>query len=138
MTNGLMFPSDEHVYITGKPTGTENSTFVPPSVRTDDLTFYGQATLSMTLFDPVEFSLTGTPIDSFFDDWYNRIHLMPSTIDLLNVISDQTRTITLWNAYLVNKTLTSTVFPEAQGLTVDSPVTPPYVLRALETLEYNG
>src|SRR6478736_10477655 len=116
MTNGVMFATDEYVFITGKPVGTENSVFQPPLANLEDLTFYGQGLVSLAAFTPVSFTFEAAYINSFFDDWYNRIHLIPVVVNLNNVITDQTREITLWNAYLTNKTLTSTVFPTVQGV----------------------
>jgi len=37
---------------------------------------------------------------SFFDDFYNRIHISPAKIDLATVASSQTREFSIWNAYV--------------------------------------
>jgi hypothetical protein len=34
------------------------------------------------------------------DDWYDRIHVLPSSIALGNLVSTQTRTVAVWNAWL--------------------------------------
>lgn len=42
---------------------------------------------------------------SYFDDYYNRIHISPSTLALGNVASEQVSQVNLWNAYLIPKVL---------------------------------
>lgn len=42
---------------------------------------------------------------SYFDDFYNRIHVSPTAIDFGNISPPQTRTFTVWNAFVVPKTL---------------------------------
>lgn len=44
---------------------------------------------------------------SYFDDYYNRIHIRPSTLELGNVASEQVSRVDIWNAYLVPKVLQS-------------------------------
>src|SRR5574343_223943 len=43
----------------------------------------------------------------FIQDWYYRIHLIPTVMDLGNLVSSQTRTLTLWNAFFVVKPFTA-------------------------------
>ena len=40
---------------------------------------------------------------SYFDDFYNRIHIAPSILELGNIASEQTQSVNVWNAYLVSK-----------------------------------
>ncbi|MCL2886539.1 MAG: hypothetical protein FWF20_07115 [Betaproteobacteria bacterium] len=42
---------------------------------------------------------------SYFDDYYNRIHLGPASVDVGNVVSTVTRQFYIWNANLVPRTL---------------------------------
>jgi hypothetical protein len=50
---------------------------------------------------------SGKVLQCYYEDYYNRIHTVPSTIVLGNLTSDQVRTVEIWNAYLTNKTLTT-------------------------------
>ncbi|MFU8924892.1 hypothetical protein [Acinetobacter puyangensis] len=68
---------------------------------------------------------------SYFDDYYNRIHISPSTLELGNVASEQVSTVNLWNAYLVPKTLQS-IDGLQEGLNVSSQPTPPFIFSALQ------
>src|SRR3546814_21041247 len=55
---------------------------------------------------------------SYFDDFYNRIHISPSRIDLGNLISVQTRNVVVWNAWLDQpRSLTALAFVAAGGIT---------------------
>src|SRR3546814_15170582 len=55
---------------------------------------------------------------SYFDDFYNRIHIAPSRIDLGNLISVQTRNVVVWNAWLDQpRSLTALDFVAAGGIT---------------------
>lgn len=134
--NGLIVNDDDDlIFVPGFPSGSQNSVYQEIEVRDFDG--------SMVHGDHVhaDYVITSLPVGGdvtpvFFDDWYNRIHLMPMQIDLSNIITDQTRPILLWNAYLEDKDLMSTNFPAAQGMSVTSPVVPPYTIRPLETLTY--
>lgn len=48
---------------------------------------------------------SGIVSGSYFDDYYNRIHITPSELNLGNIVSTQSQTVTLWNAYLTPVTL---------------------------------
>lgn len=43
--------------------------------------------------------------DSYFQDFYNRIHVIPARLDLGNIVSTQTTEVRLWNAFLTPQTL---------------------------------
>lgn len=133
--SGLYFPAAESVTLVGIPTGSQYPTFQPPNISDDELPILLGPLTAASITVPA-FSLTGESILTWYDDWYNRIHLMPRVIDLLNVVSDQTRNIVLWNAYLENKNLTSTDFPALEGISVASPVVTPYTIKPLQTLTY--
>ncbi len=93
--------------------------------------------ITKNTFARVLVAKTALKFKSFKDDWYERIHVIPPAIDLLNVVSDQVRTIIIWNAFFVNKTLSATIFPVATDITVTSPVSTPYSFKALQTLTYS-
>ncbi|MHB1283047.1 MAG: hypothetical protein ACYCZI_04120 [Metallibacterium scheffleri] len=55
---------------------------------------------------------------SYFDDFYNRIHIAPSRIDLGNLISVQTRSVVVWNAWPdQSRSLTALDLVAAGGIT---------------------
>ncbi|UJM85331.1 hypothetical protein [Rhodanobacter denitrificans] len=54
---------------------------------------------------------------SYFDDFYNRIHVRPAAIDLGNLVSAQTRSIVVWNAWPdTAQSLTSLLASNADGI----------------------
>lgn len=60
----------------------------------------------LTLNNPVEVasrSIQGITLKSWFDDYYNRVHVNPSKLDLGNVLSTQTRQVEVWNAHFTDK-----------------------------------
>lgn len=134
--SGVYFSDhNESLLIPGMPAGTQNSVYQAPTIW-DDVSYSQFGVLTVAPITVSGFSFTGERVLTWFDDWYNRIHIVPNTIDLNNVITDQTREILLWNAYLTSKSLTSTDFPAVQGVSVTSPVSTPYTLRPLEDLTY--
>lgn len=69
-------------------------------------------------------------------DFYNRILVEPTDLNLGNVLSTQTRVIKVWNAFLIDKTMSDFQRHGDAGMQIDEPVTPPYTLRPLEELQY--
>lgn len=69
---------------------------------------------------------------SFFDDYYNRVHIVPAAVDFGNVSGDAERTVTLWNAYLDTTTLQSV--PAAQDNVVIAGITAPSTMKPLATM----
>lgn len=136
MSVGVYFGETfEAPFVAGRALNSEISVYQPPKPWEAESISVGSKTF--VPFVPEVTTLSGLRMPTFYDDWYNRIHLMPRKIDLLNVINDQSRDVVLWNAYFVNKTLNSTIFPTGQGISVTSPVVPAYVLKPLQLLTYN-
>lgn len=75
---------------------------------------------------------------TFFHDFYNRIHITPGKLELGNILSTQTRNVTLWNAYLDGRTITNYTEPSSLGFSIISPVSVPYTFRALEEITYTS
>ena len=67
----------------------------------------------------------GAIAHSFERDWYNRVHVIPAKIDLGNLLQDQVRTIDVWNAHFVARTLNSILQTGTDGLTLTRPVGAP-------------
>ena len=69
-------------------------------------------------------------------DWYDRIHLIPGVIALGNLVAAQQRTFEVWNAFFVNKTLSSVTPTNDDGLTLTQPDAPPTTFGPLESRIY--
>lgn len=80
-------------------------------------------------------AIDGTVAVSFFDDFYERIHIRPQTIALGYVVSAQTETFDVWNAYLSPKVLAD-VTGTPDGVTVSGSLTFPVTFGAIELGEY--
>lgn len=72
---------------------------------------------------------------SFFDDFYNRIYIIPGTIDFGAVTEDTARSFIVWNSYLVPKVLESATISDPDGLSLLGPDTPTQY-RAFEVVSY--
>jgi len=73
---------------------------------------------------------------SFFDDWYNRIHLAPTALDVGNLVSAQTHQIEVWNAYRTSQQLAAIAAQGNDGLTLTGPAAPPTTYAPLEARTY--
>lgn len=96
----------------------------------------------VTLALPVEANpraISGSVLPSYFQDYYFRIHANPSSLDLGNLLSSQSRTISFWNAFLVPVNVTSVGLDVPEGMGVVPPVgyeTTPFNLPALTEITY--
>lgn len=71
------------------------------------------------------FAVAGQALESFFDDWYNRIHVNPQAIDLQTIVSTQTRTVSVWNAHVDHvSTLVDITLSDSAGIEVSGPALP--------------
>jgi hypothetical protein len=75
-------------------------------------------------------------IPTFVGDWYHRVHLIPSRIDLGNVISPVERRLEVWNAHLDAHTLNAIDAAATDGLTLSGPPEPPLTFGPLQTRLY--
>jgi len=66
----------------------------------------------------------GSEMRSFVDDFYNRILIEPGYIDIGNLVSDQSRPISVFNGYLTNKTLEQVLVSGGDGLSITLPALP--------------
>lgn len=73
---------------------------------------------------------------TFRQDYYNRIHINPPRLDLGNLVSTQTRTVEVWNAYTENQRLNRVTEKQSAGTEVLHPKEPPFNFRPLEALTY--
>lgn len=79
----------------------------------------GARTIDYPARTPATFA--GSRTTDFITDWYDRIHFIPASVDLGNLVSSQSRDITLWNAYLTDKTLTAFSGTGLDGMTITQP-----------------
>lgn len=89
---------------------------------------------TLTKHFPVEANARGIQcfkIQSYFDDYYNRIHISPSALALGNVASEQVSTVNLWNAYLAPKILLD-IENIQEGLALNGQPANPLVFTALQ------
>lgn len=77
----------------------------------------------------------GVIAPSFFDWWYNRIHVEPSVLNLGNITADSSADVILWNAFLVSKPVQDDSLANSDGVTV-SGTAAPYTLTPLQLKTY--
>lgn len=86
---------------------------------------------------PVPFS--GDVRKDFYFDYYMQFRLIPTTIDLGNIASEQKRFFYAFNAYLTDVTVEKVEILNGAGLVVTAPVgfeTPPFDMKGLKLLQY--
>jgi hypothetical protein len=96
---------------------------------------YGALTDTQPVTEPA-LNRTGRSLPGFGADWYHRIHVSPGDLNLGNILSQQTRTVEVWNAYLEPNTLTSFTGVNTEGLTVIEPAPAPTEFGPLEARLY--
>lgn len=74
-------------------------------------------------------------MSSFSDDYYHRVHVTPTSVDLGNVVSTQTIPLFVWNAHLTPKTINAITGTD-EGLIVSGQPNPPLHYAALQEREY--
>ncbi len=83
--------------------------------------------------DTVTYSiLTGDIAHTYLYDYYFRVHLSTNSLDLGTVFSDQQYVLTIWNAWFIDNTLTSTSGSTVTGVSTVASVTLPYTFKPLE------
>ena len=80
-------------------------------------------------------SKSGARSTSFWDDFYNRIHVQPPVLDVGNVVSVQTYDVEVWNAYDAPKQFIARAEVGTAGLFLAG-VAAPATWRALESKTY--
>lgn len=74
-------------------------------------------------------------LGAYIDDYYYRVHINPTLLDLGNVVSAQTTPVNVWNAHLVPQTLTDLAGLD-EGITISGQPEPPMLFTALQEREY--
>lgn len=80
--------------------------------------------------------MAGQESRAFFWDFYNRIYLQPSALNLGNLTSSKILAVTVWNAYTSPKLLSGVNASGADGVTLIQPVAPPTYFAPLEERTY--
>lgn len=80
---------------------------------------------------------SGTRQLGFIGDFYFRFHITTTYIDLGNLVSDQTTSLVLWNAYLSGQRLVDLTTTNAEGLTVSGQPSPPLAFAPLQQRSYD-
>ena len=74
---------------------------------------------------------TGALAHRFSDDYYHRVHVIPGTIALGNLLQVETRDIEVWNAHFQAEILSALNGDAVEGIALTEPVTPAYSFGAL-------
>lgn len=80
--------------------------------------------------------IVGQRANSFFHDFYNRIHVNPRTIALGNSFDSIQRDVSVWNAYVTAKNLSSIAESGTDGMLLSGVTTPPLTYTPLEEHVY--
>lgn len=79
----------------------------------------------------------GAVSGSFFDHWYNRIHVIPPFLEVGNVTVDTQTSIEVWNAYLNSVSMTSEDLANEAGIVVSGGPSAPTTLLPLGIYTYD-
>jgi hypothetical protein len=69
-------------------------------------------------------SLSGCRLPSYVDVFYNRMEVQPNPIDVGNIVSDEQRTLTVFNGYFTSTDLTTILKSSLEGVEVTGPALP--------------
>lgn len=90
-------------------------------------------------YAPVEINAgfsAGTLMPSYFDDYYNRFHILPTPVDVGNMTSETEQSVEVWNAYLSTKHLAGISEAGASGMALTQPISTPTDFAPLESRLY--
>lgn len=85
---------------------------------------------------PAKEAKAGMVLGSYFEDFYFRIHIRPSSFALGNLASEQTRQVEVWNAYPQSNTLTQIAAEDDEGISLYGPHPEPTTFGATEVRQY--
>jgi hypothetical protein len=107
----------------------------PPANQSQAMPSSVGLTPTRTVAAAVARAITAVWHGQFVDDFYRRIHVVPSTINLGGLVSDQQRSIEVWNAHFGPRTLTTIDVSGGAGITVTGPAAP-VAFTALQSVIY--
>jgi len=135
----LVVPDHNHPAITEQLAATGRPLWQqPPPIRSTD-TISTVAAFASVPVQVAARAFSSVEIPGYFRDFYLRLRLTPSLLDLGNVASAQSRTVHLWNANLVPITITSLEVLDGSGLAITAPAGMeilPFVLQPLQQVDY--
>lgn len=107
----------------------------PPLVTPEvSATAYGPLTDNLPISEP-EYNFPSWRGISFLDDYYNRIHIHPSNVNVGNLVSEQRFAIEVWNGFFNNRYLQNIQVQNGGGISLVGAV-PPATWAALESKTY--
>lgn len=112
--------------------------FVPTKeeqIVTENCLFNNSITSNLPV-STVARSINANIAQSWFDQYYNRIHIVPSKIDLGNIVTEQYQTVEVWNANFYDVTLNSIAQSGTDGISI-SGANPPSIWTKLQYKAYN-
>ena len=68
----------------------------------------------------------------YYKDYYDRIHINPSSIDLGNLLGSVSNEYRIWNSYTSSKTVTAVTYTDVDGISINSDKTLPGVFAPME------
>lgn len=86
--------------------------------------------------DELRLGVNGALLPTFGADWYHRIHVIPSTIDLGNLVSPVERVLEVWNARFDAQTLDAIDETGTDGLLLSGQPAPPLAFGPLQSRLY--
>ena len=108
----------------------------PPNISDPGINWFSSLTRHVPVQSLAKGSINTVKVNSFFDDYYNRIHVAPTELLMGNILSTQTAVVYVWNAYLVPKTLTAVDGLET-GMLLEGQSSPPLLFQPLAELQYD-
>lgn len=74
---------------------------------------------------------------SYYGDYYNRIHIKPSSVDLGNLLGSTYTQYTVWNAFNVQKNMVAASYVGGEGINVTTSREVPGVMQPNEEIVFN-
>ncbi|HDS1127156.1 TPA: hypothetical protein QDZ99_004020 [Stenotrophomonas maltophilia] len=81
--------------------------------------------------------VAGSALHTSHDDWYYRLHLLPLRIDLGNLVTNQVRSVRLWNAYFQPQSLSAVSLDGGEGVELTGPGMPPLAFAPLQARQWS-
>lgn len=96
---------------------------------------YGVVTSTQPI-DEEPVAKSGYVAQTYSNDLYYRMHVIPAYIDVGNLLSSQVRNIVLWNSHFTNTEVSSVTTTAVDGVTLTEPAAAPYSMQPLGIVTY--
>lgn len=100
------------------------------ALNSADVNYGPKTTVHFNAVGTVSFGGLASSMPDYF---YNRILIEPSTISLGNLVTTQIREVSIWNAFLTNKTIENILISNGGGIEIEV-ISMPRILSGLEEL----